>query len=225
MSIRSLALAGSLSCLSITAAYAAVTTYSGTFRVNDTGYVTNTEISVGDVFFYQFTVNSDAVDSDPLTPYAQFNGAVTNFIFGKVSGDGTWNPSASGTWTVGADSYARWDQFSFTAQGQNLQTLSYSNGEDSESPPVFTTTTITLNPYIDLPMNDTGAGQTLGEILGDFEPSSIFMYFTLGGGDTEVFTENLTFGEGESIYAVPEASSSLLALGGVAMAVLRRRRK
>lgn len=199
----------------------ALVTYHGTFSVTDPGGVNASQVAAGDVFYYQFTVDTTAVDTNPSALYAVFDGLFTDYRFGKAATNtGSWDPGASGTWTVPTTGYADSGQLRTIFQGSGFQAVQYESMMDPEGGPQWTTSPVT-NPTFNLAFTDTGSGQTFGQMFGTINPTSVLPYLFL---DDMVDTASVSFGAGAHPLMVPEPSGVLLFGCGLMTVALRRRR-
>lgn len=206
---------------------AALVTYYGTFTVTSPLNVNASQIAAGDSFYYEFTLDSSVIDSNSSTSYAQFNGLFTSYRFEKaLTNTGTWNPAASGTWTLPANGFA--DNFTsgqlrVIFSGSGFQGIEYTSMMPGPLPGggTQTTTSPVTNPHFNQNYTDTGSGQTFEQMFGTLNPSSILPYF-YPGAQTSV-TSN-SFGLGAHPLMVPEPSGVLLLGCGMMTLVLCRRR-
>lgn len=225
MKMKSLAVAGLISLSASFVANAASSMYHGTFVVTSNSEVNSSQIAIGDVLYYQFEVNLAAIDVDGSVNYAQFPNAITSFTFGKVGGTGTWDPGDAGMWTISSSAYSDNGELRFLVDGSGFPAVEHyaSNEDDPFGESGGYATTISLNPSFNVTRNDTGAGQTFEQSMGELQPTWANYYFWMG--PAEIGTEHQSFAAGASPYAVPEASSSLLAIGSIVLTLMRRKRK
>ncbi|RYD32999.1 MAG: PEP-CTERM sorting domain-containing protein [Verrucomicrobiaceae bacterium] len=208
---------------------AAVMTYHGTFTVSSPMNVNSSQIAAGDKFYYEFTLDSSVIDTNPSTSYAQFNGLFTNYRFDKApTNTGTWDPGASGTWSQSANGFA--DNFTsgqlrVIFSGSGFQPIQYTSMMPGPFPGggTQTTTSPSTNPHFNQNYTDTGSGQTFEQMFGTLNPSSVLPYFN-PGAQTSVTSD--VFGTGAHPLMVPEPSAvMLLGCGALGLALSRRKAK
>lgn len=209
---------GVLASLAHTSAFAATVTYHGTFSFSENS-ADPTEIASGDVFYYEFSLNDSVVDTNSSAQYAFFPNLITSFnLVGAAGNTGTWNPSASGSWTTPVGAYADFGQIRYIINGSGFQSLDYQGMFGIE-----TTTSPSMNPTFNITFTDTGGGQTFAQMIGSLNPSSVIPYFNVS--NDSLLTSSVSFGSGSHPMLVPETSTGMLLMGGVVFGILRRRRK
>ncbi len=213
------------SFLATSASSAAMVMYHGTFTVTGSGTVSAAQIATGDRFYYQFTINTSAVDSNSSTSYAQFNNLFSDYRFmAAATNTGTWNPAASGTWSTNGTGFADNGQLRVIFNGAGFQSLTYTQMGPPPMGGTKTTTSVTTNPTYNVSFNDTGAGQSFSQMFGTLSPNSVIPYLSVGTGGGAVPTTSNTFGQGAHPMMVPEPSAALLLGCGALTVVLHRRR-
>ena len=217
---------GVLASIAHSSAVADTVTYHGTFSFSENS-ANSAQIASGDVFYYEFSLNDSVVDGNNSPQYAYFPSLITSFNLVAAAGNvGTWNPTASGSWTTPTDAYADFGQMRYIINGSGFQSLDYQSMFENG-----TSTSISMNPTFNSTLlYDIGGGQTFAQIIGTFYnnpfflPSSVIPYFFVSGEDM-ILSSSLSFGSGSHPMLIPEASSGMLLMGSVVVGLLRRRKK
>jgi hypothetical protein len=197
---------------------AATVQYHGTFSfvVSSTN---SAEIAAGDVFYYEYTLDDSVVDTNASTSYAHFLNLITSFNLVRAGGNiGSWDPSASGSWTVPIDAYADNGQIRYIVNGSGFQSLDYADMFMQSG----TSTSPLLNPTFNMSFSDSGAGQTFDQMIGVLNPSSIIPYFFID--NSSIQTSSLEFGTGKHPMIIPETAPGMFFLGGILIVMFQRRR-
>jgi len=220
MLIKTLALAGLASLATATSAMAVVySTYHGTFTVNAVNDVNSSSIAVGDQFYFQITIDPFAQDVEGSLGYGYWPAGLTEFKMGKIAGSGAWNPTDLSYGSMEAYS----DPLTLTTQFETWTSfdegIDYSRWDDTPD----TARYFNVYLYFTKAHNDTGTEQTIPGMFGNLDGTTVTA--KLGVDHTEVTFTTSSFQAGEYVAAVPEASSSLLFLGSVAIGLSRRKRK
>jgi hypothetical protein len=191
------------------------------------GSVDAADISVGDWFHFQFTLDSSVTDSNPSTTSGLFQGLFTDFKMGRsISNVGTWDPQGSGSWAVPTRGVATTVSVNAIFNGVGLPSATIIN--QFANPPSVESTAVGFNPQILVTPHDTGAGQTFEEMVGPLNPTGIIPAWSFQNiGPSGVYGgslsgETVDFGAGPHPQLVPEPSTWALLSGGVALPFLRR---
>ncbi len=221
MHMKPLALAGFAILATATSALSAVfTTYHGIFEVDNIGNIASSSIAIGDQFYFQFTIDPTAQDVENTPGYGYWPAGLTDFKMGKVSGGGSWGATDLSHSLTGA--YSSSNQLIFnvetsTLEGEGIDYLHWTGN-------TVNATYLSALLIFSTSQTDTGTEQTLPQMFGYL--ANLPVSAEIAVDNTKATLTMQSFAAGEYVpAAVPEASSSLLFLGSVAIGVLRRKRK
>ncbi len=198
-------------------AQAAIVSRSGLLEVSSVTAGLGSAFVAGDVFTYTLSYDDAFTDVDSDPGYAEFTGALTSLtIAPQTLRSGIWTPTGEfGNGSVYAEDGAQQSWYfdvtplsGFGSAVNGYEAVMFAMG------------------FGGLPANaDTGSGQTLGQVTGTILDSVsaannnvVELGFELGM-DSQLVTFNLT------TFHAPEPGRTMLLLGGLAAAFVRRRRR
>jgi hypothetical protein len=218
-----------LTLLTGTAASAGLILVQGSFRVTEgaIGPELFGQLFPGDTFGFSFAYDDSVTDSSSGPSQGLFTNAVlTGGTFQKFSGPGSWSPGA-GNLTAGAVTTTN-DIGGFLGNSDGVTFYSGASGFASAGDYSFGQLHIPLGRTDLSTVLDTGAGQTLSEQLSGETANSLTwisgpasLDFYHPGGPPRVLFQ-AAFGT-VTLAVIPEPSTGLFVLPGLAVAVRRRR--